>query len=99
MKAIEQRSGGLSLKSNIYLGILLRNFLLSGEVVTLRKGRAEMGDEKRVPYPLSLTNSLRKACVARAKRGGGTFTALLEYLVDEDLKKPAADLVVRFSDD
>lgn len=92
--AIEERAGGLGLKANIYLGILLRNNLIRGGALTLREGRAPIGEAKREPFPLSLPHELRNAAARRAKKAGGNFTALLEHVVGEDLKKPRADLCI-----
>lgn len=92
--AIEERSGRLGLKANIYLGILLRNYLLRGGALTLRHGRAPIGEQKRVAFPLSLPLELRAKSAARAKRAGGNFTALLEHVVHDDLRRPRAELCI-----
>ena len=98
VSAIKQRAGRLGLKANVYLSVLVHNDLALRTALKLRAGKAKIGAEKRVRFPLSMPIKLRKEGAERAERAGGTFTAYIEELVTRDLAKGGALSIIEVPD-
>ncbi len=84
---IQTRCGRLGLKEGAYFSILIHNDLILGTPLKLRSGRARSEEEKREPLSMSIPVDLKQKGVARATAAGGTFTAYLEHLANEDLAR------------